>query len=46
MLEALRRHLDDPEGLHLEAELLVDLHAGKSRAVPLEDFVKRYGSKL
>ena len=43
MIEAIREHLDDLEDLYLAEQRLIDLRAGKSNAVPLEDVMKRYG---
>ena len=43
MIEAIREHLDDLEDLYLAEQRLIDLRAGKSKAVPLEDVMKRYG---
>ena len=42
MIEAIREHLDDLEDLYLAEQRLIDLRAGKSNAVPLEDVMKRY----
>lgn len=41
--EALMEHLDDLEDLYLAEQRLIDLRAGKTDAVPLEDVMKRYG---
>ena len=43
MIEAIREHLADLEDLYLAEQRLLDLRAGKSRAVPLEDVMARYG---
>ena len=43
MIEAIREHLDDLEGLYLTEQRLIDIRAGKSQTVPLEDVMKRYG---
>ncbi len=42
MLEAIREHRDDLEDLYLAEQRLIDLRAGKTQAVPLEDVMKRY----
>ena len=38
-----KEHLDDLEDLYLAEQRLVDLRAGKSGTVPLEEVMKRYG---
>ena len=43
MIEAIREHLADLEDLYLAEQRLLDLRAGKSRTVPLEDVMTRYG---
>ena len=43
MLEAIREHLGDLEDLYLAEQRLIDLRAGKSRTVPLDEVMKRYG---
>ncbi|MDE0101356.1 MAG: ribbon-helix-helix protein, CopG family [Bryobacterales bacterium] len=43
ILEAIRQHLDDLEDLHLAEQRLIDLRARRSRVVPLEDVMERYG---
>ena len=43
IVEAIREHLDDLEDLYLAEQRLIDLRAGRSQAVPLEDVMKRYG---
>jgi len=43
ILEAILQHLDDLEDLHLAEQRLIDLRAGRSRVVPLEDVMERYG---
>jgi len=42
MIEAIREHIDDLEDLYLAEQRLVDLRSGKTKAVPLEDVMKRY----
>lgn len=41
--EAILEHLDDLEDLYLAEQRLIDIRAGKSKAVPLEEVMKRYG---
>lgn len=43
MIEAIREHLDDLEDLYLAEQRLIDIRAGRSKTVPLEDVMKRYG---
>ena len=43
MLEAIREHLDDLEDLYLAEQRLIDLRAGESGTVPLDEVMKRYG---
>lgn len=45
ILEAIREHLDDLEDLYLAQQRLIGLRAGKSRAVSLEEVMKRYGAE-
>lgn len=45
ILEAIREHLDDLEDLYLAEQRLIDLRAGKSRAVSLQEVMKRYGAE-
>ncbi|MBU2804951.1 DUF6290 family protein (plasmid) [Acidithiobacillus ferruginosus] len=41
--EAILEHLDDLEDLYLAEQRLIDIRAGKSQTVPLEEVMKRYG---
>ena len=43
MIEAIKEHLDDLEDLDHSEQRLIDIRAGKSRTVPLEEVMKRYG---
>ena len=41
--EAILEHLDDLEDLYLAERRLIDIQAGKTQTVPLEDVMNRYG---
>lgn len=41
--KAILDHLDDLEDLYLAEQRLIDIRAGKTQPVPLEDVMKRYG---
>lgn len=41
--EAILEHLDDLEDVYLAEQRLVDIRAGKTTTVPLENVMKRYG---
>lgn len=41
--EAILEHLDDLEDIYLAEKRLEDLRAGRSRAVPLDEMMKRHG---
>lgn len=41
--QAILEYLDDLEDLYLAEQRLIDLRAGKTKAVPLEEVMKRYG---
>ncbi|MBL8471669.1 MAG: TraY domain-containing protein [Rhodocyclaceae bacterium] len=43
MIEAIREHLDDLEDMYLAEQRLIDIRAGKTQTVPLEEVMKRYG---
>ena len=43
MIEAIRKHLDDLEDLYVAEQRLIDHRAGKTRSVPLEVVMQRYG---
>lgn len=43
MVEAIREHIGDLEDLYLAEQRLVDLRAGTTRAIPLQDVMKQYG---
>jgi len=41
--EALERSLEDIEDIYLAEKRLEDIRAGKSKTVPLDEILKRYG---
>jgi RHH-type rel operon transcriptional repressor/antitoxin RelB len=41
--EAIREHLDDLEDLYLAEQRLIDIKAGRTKTIPLEELVKQYG---
>jgi RHH-type rel operon transcriptional repressor/antitoxin RelB len=41
--EAILEYLDDMEDLYLAEQRLIDIRAGKSQTIPLEEVMKRYG---
>ena len=41
--EAILKHLDDLEDLYLAEQRLIDIRAGRSQTIPLEEVMKRYG---
>ena len=41
--EAILEHLDDLEDLYLAEERLIELRAGRTQTVSLEEVMKRYG---
>lgn len=41
--EAIVEHLDDLEDLYLGEQRLLDIRAGKTTMVPIEDVMKRHG---
>ena len=43
MIEAISEHLDDLEDLYLAEQRLIDLRAGESETVRLDELMKRYG---
>lgn len=43
MIEAIKAHLEDLEDLYLAEQRLLEIRSGKTRTVPLEDVMKRYG---
>ncbi len=43
MIEAIREHLEDLEDLYLAEQRLIEIQAGRSQSVPLEEVMARYG---
>ena len=43
MLEAIREHLDDLEDLYLAEQRLIEIRAGRSRTVSLDDVERELG---
>ena len=43
MIEAIREHLEDLEDVYLAEQRLIEIQAGRSQAVPLEEVMARYG---
>lgn len=41
MIEAIQEHLDDLEDLYLAEQRLIDLRAGRSETVPLDELMNR-----
>ncbi|VVM08186.1 type II toxin-antitoxin system RelB family antitoxin [Methylacidimicrobium tartarophylax] len=41
--EAILEHLDDLEDLYLAEQRLIDIRAGKTQTVPIEEVMRRYG---
>jgi RHH-type rel operon transcriptional repressor/antitoxin RelB len=41
--EAICEHLDDLEDLYLAEQRMIDIRAGRTQTVPLEEVMKRYG---
>jgi RHH-type rel operon transcriptional repressor/antitoxin RelB len=43
MVEAIREHIEDLEDLYLAEKRMIEIRAGRSKTVPLEEVMKRYG---
>ncbi|MFC5491415.1 DUF6290 family protein [Dokdonella soli] len=41
--EAILEHLDDLEDLYLAEQELIEIRAGRSTTIPLEEVMKQYG---
>ena len=46
MIEAIQEHLDDLEDLYLAEQRLIDLRAGKSETVPLDEVMATSGAPV
>ncbi len=42
--EAILRHLDDLEDIYLAEKRLVEIRSGRTKTIPLEEVMKRYGA--
>ena len=41
--EAICEHIEDHEDLYLAEQRMIDIRAGRTKTVPLEEVMKRYG---
>lgn len=41
--EAIQEHLDDLEDLYLAEQSLIEVRAGRSETIPLEEVMRQYG---
>ncbi|WP_367351036.1 DUF6290 family protein [Ottowia sp.] len=41
--EAICEHIEDLEDLYLAEQRMIDIRAGRTKTVPLEEVMKRYG---
>lgn len=41
--QAIREHLDDLEDLYLAEQRLIEIQAGRTKTIPLEDLIKQHG---
>ena len=41
--EAILEYLDDMEDLYIAEQRMADIKAGRSKTIPLEELMKRYG---
>jgi len=41
--EAILEHLEDLEDIYLAKRELADIHAGRTKTIPLEEVMKEYG---
>ena len=44
--EAILQHLEDLEDIYLAEKHLAEIRAGRTRTIPLEKVMRRYGLKL
>ena len=43
MLEAIKQHISDLEDLYLAEQRLINIRAGKTQALPIQEVMTRYG---
>ena len=43
MVEAIREHLDDLEDLYIAEQRLIAIREGRSKTIPFEEVMKKYG---
>lgn len=43
--EAICKHLEDLEDLYLAEQRMIDIRAGRTQTVPLDEVMKRYGTE-
>ncbi len=43
--EAILKHLEDLEDIYLAEKRLAEIRAGRTRTIPLEEVMRRYGIK-
>ena len=43
MVEAIREHLDDLEDLYIAEQRLIAIREGRSKTIPLDEVMKKYG---
>ena len=43
VMEAVREHLSDMEDLYLAEQRLIDIRAGRTKTISLEDMMKQHG---
>jgi RHH-type rel operon transcriptional repressor/antitoxin RelB len=43
MIEAIKEHIDDLEDLYLAEQRLLDIRSGKSKTIPIEKVMEKYG---
>ena len=43
VIEAIKRQLEDLEDLYIAEKRLIDIRAGRTQTIPLEEVMKQYG---
>ena len=43
--EAILKHIEDLEDIYIAEKRLADIRAGRTRTIPLEEVMRRYGLK-